>query len=162
MADGCLGLQPCFAGLDALVPRVINVCVTSTPAVSEPRTAATATTGFARFPDGPAFGAYGTGDRCRGCWCVSVVVDQRCRKEREKKYIYKKRKQKIIIDTKALPHAISLQLTFASLNALKPPVINVSVAGTPAVLKPSTTRSATTDSAGFPERAALWARDRIG
>ena len=58
-------------------------------------------------------------------------------------------------------HALSLELTFAGLHALKPPVINVSVAGTSTVLKPSTTRSATTDSAGFPERAALWARHRI-
>ena len=52
-------------------------------------------------------------------------------------------------------HAISLALTFASLHALKPPVINVSVASTSTVLKPSTARSATTDSAGFLERAAL-------
>ena len=52
-------------------------------------------------------------------------------------------------------HAVRLELTFASLHAFKPPVINVSVAGTPTVLKPSTTRSAATESAGFAERAAL-------
>ena len=52
-------------------------------------------------------------------------------------------------------------LTFAGLHALRPPVINVSVAGTPAVLEPSTPRSATTGSARFPERAALWARHVI-
>ena len=46
-------------------------------------------------------------------------------------------------------------LTFASLHALKPPVINVSIANTSTVPKPSTVGSATTDSAGFLECAAL-------
>ena len=58
-------------------------------------------------------------------------------------------------------HALGLELTFASLHALKPPVINVSVSDTPTVLIPSTPRSATTDSAGFLERATLWALHRI-
>ena len=58
-------------------------------------------------------------------------------------------------------HAVNLELTFASLHALKPTVINVSVASTSAVLKPNTARSATTDSAGFLERAALRACHRI-
>ena len=49
-------------------------------------------------------------------------------------------------------HALSLELTFARLQALKPLVIDVSVAETSAVLVPSTTRSATTESAGFLER----------
>ena len=53
---------------------------------------------------------------------------------------------------------ISLALTLAGLHALKPPVIDVSVAGPSTVLKPSTARSTTTDSAGFLEHAALWAR----
>ena len=53
------------------------------------------------------------------------------------------------------------KLTFAGRHALKPPVINIFVAGTSAVVKPSTTRSATTASAGFLERAALWARHRF-
>ena len=57
--------------------------------------------------------------------------------------------------------SLALKLTFASLHALKPLVVSVSVAGTSAVLIPSTTRSAATDSAGFLERAALWARNRI-
>ena len=57
-------------------------------------------------------------------------------------------------------YVIRLELTFASLHALRPPVISVPVADTSAVLKPSTTRSATTDSAGFLERAALRARHR--
>ena len=56
--------------------------------------------------------------------------------------------------------AIPLALTFAGLRALKPAVISVSVAGTSAVLIPSTARSATTDSAGSRERAALWAHPR--
>ena len=54
-------------------------------------------------------------------------------------------------------HGVSLGLTFAGLESLKPPVINISIARTSTVLEPSTTRSATTDSAGFSERAALWA-----
>ncbi len=53
---------------------------------------------------------------------------------------------------------LALELTFAGLHALKPPVINIFVAGSPTVLMPSTARSATTDSAGSAERAALWAR----
>ena len=59
-------------------------------------------------------------------------------------------------------HAVNIELTFAGLHALRPPVISVPVAGTSTVLKPSTARSATTDSAGFPERAALWAHHLIG
>ena len=58
-------------------------------------------------------------------------------------------------------HVLSIALTLAGLHAFKPSVINVSVAGTPAVLKPSTARSATTHSAGSAERAALWTRHRI-
>ena len=40
-------------------------------------------------------------------------------------------------------------------------MINVLVVGTSAVLVPSTTGSATTDSCGFLEPAALWARRRM-
>ena len=54
-------------------------------------------------------------------------------------------------------HAVNMALTFAGLYALKPPVINVSIAGISTVLIPSTTRSTTTSSAGFLELAALWA-----
>ena len=72
------GLSPCFAGLHALVPRVLKSCVTDTPAVSEPRTAATAATALPRFRDGAAFGAYGTdGRRRRGWWCFYVGIGQR-------------------------------------------------------------------------------------
>ena len=58
-------------------------------------------------------------------------------------------------------HGVSVALTFTGLDALRPPVISVSVAGPSAILKPSATRSATTASAGFLERAALWARHGI-
>ena len=51
-------------------------------------------------------------------------------------------------------HAISLELTFASFDALNPPVINVPVVDTSTILEPGTARSATTDSAGFLERTA--------
>ena len=67
LVDNYFGLRPRFAGLDALVPRVMKFCVTSTSAMSEPRTAATATTDFAGFADGAAFGAYGIDDRRRVC-----------------------------------------------------------------------------------------------
>ena len=66
-ANGCLELHLCFACLDALVPRVIQVDVTSTPAVSEPRTIATATTHFPGFRDGTAFGTYGIDGRRNDC-----------------------------------------------------------------------------------------------
>ena len=53
------------------------------------------------------------------------------------------------------------ELTFARLHALRPTVIHVSVAGTSAGFKPSTARSATTESAGLLERPALWTHHRI-
>ena len=62
-SNGCLEVHPRFAGLDALVPRVINVCVASSSAVSVPGTAATATTDFSRFINDTAFGTYGTEGR---------------------------------------------------------------------------------------------------
>ena len=55
-------------------------------------------------------------------------------------------------------HAVNIELTFAGLHALRPLVINVSVTGTSTVLKPSTARGATADSAGFRKRAAFGAR----
>ena len=57
-------------------------------------------------------------------------------------------------------HALNFELTFAGIHALRPLVIDIPVAGTPAVLKPGATRSATAYSAGFLEHAALWARRR--
>ena len=71
MADGCLGLRQCFAGLDALVPRVIELGVTSTSAVSGSRTTATAATNFPRSRDDAAFRACGTDGRRRDC-CYSL------------------------------------------------------------------------------------------
>ena len=59
-------------------------------------------------------------------------------------------------------HAIKVELTFAGPYTLRPPVIHVSIAGTSAVLKPSTARSAATSSAGFLEHAALCAHHRFG
>ena len=68
-AASSLGLRPYFAGLDALVPRVMKLDITTTSAVSEPRTAATTTTAFTRFLDGTAFATFAPDDhrRRRGC-----------------------------------------------------------------------------------------------
>ena len=77
-ADGCLGLRPCCAGPDALVPRVIKLSIVSTSAVSEPRTAASTTTTFPRFRDGTAVAAYGPGARRgRDCWYSYVSIGQK-------------------------------------------------------------------------------------
>ena len=65
-AQSCLELRPCVTGLDALVPRVMKLDVTSTSAISEPRTTAAATTAFTRFLDGATFAAYRTDCRRRG------------------------------------------------------------------------------------------------
>ena len=132
-----------------------KVCVISTSTVFEPRTTVSATTSFARFLDDTAFGAYGTVGRRSDGWWLHVDIGQ-----------YNKEKNAIIVKSHCLVcvslylHVISLELTFASLGALKPPVINVPVANTPAILKPSTARSATTGFAGFLERVASWARHR--
>ena len=71
------GLCPCFAGLDTLVPRVIELGVTSTSTVFEPRTTVSATTSFARFLDDAALRAYGgNGDRRSDGWCLHVGIGQ--------------------------------------------------------------------------------------
>ena len=57
---------------------------------------------------------------------------------------------------------VSLELTFAGRQTLEPLVIDIFVAGTATLLKPNTTRSATTFSAGFLERATFGARHRFG
>ena len=57
-------------------------------------------------------------------------------------------------------HASNLELTFTRLGAHHPRVFNLSVASTSTLPIPSTARSTTTDSAGFLERAAFWARRR--
>ena len=83
LADSCLGLGPCFAGLNALVPRVLKVFVTCTSTVFEPRTTVSATTSFARFLDDTAFGAYGTGGRRRDDWCLHVDIGQHNKREKD-------------------------------------------------------------------------------
>ena len=57
---------------------------------------------------------------------------------------------------------MSLELTFAGCHALKPLVSNIFVVGTSAVLKPSPATSATTVSAGFPERSTYRTHHRFG
>ena len=59
-------------------------------------------------------------------------------------------------------HVVTLGLTFAGLDALKPLVISVAVTGTSAVFKPSTARSTTTDSSRFLEHATFRAHHLIG
>ena len=139
-ADGYLEPRPCFAGLDALVPRVMELGVTSSSAVSEPRTTATAATDFSRFRDRAAFGAYQPDCRRRDCSCAYVGNTQTQNQE----------KQSPLGITQDL-HG----LTFAGLESLKPPVISVSVASASALLIPSTARSATADFVRFSECAAL-------
>ena len=115
-------------------------CVTSTSADPEPRPAVTTTTAFAGVLHGAAFGTHRTDhSRRRACWWgLHVNIGQG-------NYL----------------HALYPELTFAGLHALKPFVINISVACTSTILVPSTARSATTDSAGFLECTALSTRHRI-
>ena len=74
LTDGYPGPYPCFAGMYALVPRVLKSSVTSTSADSEPGTTATTTTEFSSFRDDAAFGAYRIDDRRRGCWFIDVNI----------------------------------------------------------------------------------------
>ena len=53
--------------MDAFVPRVTELGITSDSAVSEPRTSATTTTRFAGFLDGDTFETHSSGHRSRGC-----------------------------------------------------------------------------------------------
>ena len=113
-----------------------------TAAVSEPGTTATTTTGFSRFLHGTAFGAYQRDCRRRGCSIVCTCRD--CSKH-------------CLVFAKIYLYDVSFGLTFAGIKTLRPHVTGVFVASISAILIPSTTRSATTDSAGFLERATLWA-----
>ena len=72
MIAGDLQLCACFAGLEAVVPRVLQVCVARTSTSSEPRTSTTATTALAGFPDDSTFGTYDTDGRPRTCWCLDM------------------------------------------------------------------------------------------
>ena len=124
-------------------------CIASTSTVSEPGTSATATTVSPRSRDGAASGAYGNGGRrCRVCRGVCVALT----KTKGGKSVA----SWYCLDENVL-YTVSLELTFAVQHALKPFVINVFVAGTPAVLVPGTTRSATAVSTGFRERATFGA-----
>ena len=134
MAASSLRLHPCFADLDAFVPRVMKLGVASTSAVSEPRTTATTTTAFPRFPDGPALAAYGHDGRRRsrrGCWYFLCGHSSTKRNR----------------TTLSSLCCLAMELTFACLHAFRPLVINVFAAEASAVLEPSTGRSAATDSA---------------
>ena len=117
---------------------------TGTCAVSGPRTAATATTAFPRFRDGAAFGACKTAAACCRGGCTTL-----------------RNKHKTLNSHQLVMHIHAtefFQLTFACLRAFKPAVISFSVASASAILIPNTARSATTDSAGFLERAAFGTR----
>ena len=136
-------MRPFFAGLDALVPRVAKLAVTSTSAVSEPRTAATAAADFSRFLDGTALRACQTDCRRRNCSCVHGGIHQK----RENNHCF--------FWTISIYIDLALTLTFACLRTLVPPVTRLIVNATATIFVPSTARSATTDSAGIPEHAAL-------
>ena len=77
MVRGHARLQNTNTDLDALVPRMTELGVTSTPAVSEPGTAATTTTNFPRFLDDAAFEAHGTDGRRPPFWYFNAGIDQR-------------------------------------------------------------------------------------
>ena len=51
---------------------------------------------------------------------------------------------------------VNLGLTFAGLHAIQPTVTQCSVASTSTIFIPSAARSATADSPGFVEHAAVW------
>ena len=119
------------------MPRVTQLGVASTSAVSEPRTTATTTTAFPRFRDGAAFAAFGpAGCHRRGCCNLYVSIRQETNKERLSSHC-------LVMQL----HLTGLELTFAGLHAFRPPVNDVFAATSSAVLEPSTARSATTDSA---------------
>ena len=102
-------------------------CVTTTSAVSEPRTAVTAATTFPRFHNGATNTAFGPdGRRRRDCEMNRKTLSSQC------------------LDIQL--HVIDLELTFAGRHAIGPPVIDIFAAKSSAVLEPSTARSAATDS----------------
>ena len=72
-----------------------------------------------------------------------------------------KEKNAITVTGRRCTLYVSIKLTLAGSHALEPLVIHIVVADTSAVLKPSTPRSATTDSAGLLKPTALCARHRI-
>ena len=116
---------------------MIKLGVPSTSStVSEPRTTSTAATRFPRFRDDAAFGTYGTDGRRRGsCVYMQALV---------KTHRLKHENSHLLVHERIYLHRASLELTFAGVDALRPLVISVSVAGTSTMLVPSTARSATT------------------
>ena len=133
------------------MPGMIKVCVASSATVFVPRTVATTTTASTGFRDSTAFGAYGTGNCC-GCSGSYVEIGQRYKK----KLLYH-----CLVCARSYLHGINVGLTFAGLQALRPPVTNVSVACSSTVIIPSTARSTATGSARFLEHTALWARHLV-
>ena len=143
-----------FADLDTLEPRVAKLFVSfvsSSPTVSVPRTTATTTTLFARFLDGAAYGARRDGGRRRSRCCVCSGISQE-----------KSEKSHCVVWSRIYLRCFGLTFFFAGIGALGPLVLNVFVLGRSAFLVPSTARSATADSAGFPELAAFWTPICIG
>ena len=69
-------MRQCFAGLDALVPRVSKLDIAIASAISEPRTTATAATNSPRFRDDATFGACGSDFSHHDYWCVYVRIGQ--------------------------------------------------------------------------------------
>ena len=57
LGGNCPGPCLCFAGMYALVPRVLQSCVTIAPTSFEPGSAASTTARFPGFRDRAAFGA---------------------------------------------------------------------------------------------------------
>ena len=110
----------------------------------------TATTILAGFLDDATLGADRFSWCRRGCWCLYMNITQRNRR--------KKKLDSLLMNL----HAILLGLTFTGFYAFNPSVLRISIAGASTVLVPSTAGSATTDSAGFLERAALSACHCIG
>ena len=145
LAHGCLELSSRFASPNALVPRVLNLSVSSGSRSTffEPRTAAATTTHFPGFLDGNAFAAYRTDG---GCWCVTCGKLLKTEKggKRGGGGVRNGTKRNCSRYFIAL---VGLELTFACLHSVKPPVSHVSVANTSTLLVPSAARSATTDSA---------------
>ena len=112
--------------------------VPSASTVSEPRTAGTTTTAFSRLLNVAAFAAHGpAGHRRRDHWYLHMRA------------LVKETKSKTLSSHRLVmqPHVVTLELTFAGLHAFRPPMTNIFAAKSSAVLEPSTTRSATTDSA---------------
>ena len=119
-ADGCLGVSQCFAGLNALVPRMIRPGGDTISAVSEPRTTATTATHLPGFSDDATFRACGRDGR-HGCWrererererCVCVLVNLGQNKKMTN------RNSHYLVWNQTYLRDVSVELTFAGLRAL--------------------------------------------